>query len=412
MTIAPPRSDTVDLVEFRALFEEARQRRRQRRRMAGATIAIVVALVAGLCMLVASGSERGRGPNTSPLGPHRLGTFAHPTGVVLVFADGLSLDLDHRTVAVRAIAGQRAGDQRWDIVRAGDSVVVGWGQVWASAIAGGAPRMLGPVVTFVPAAEAGTVWLVNYPGGRIGEGTPTLSEVTTTGRVIQSELGPPPLSGVPIVGIPGGLAFETSTGVAFWNAKQRAFTRRIGTSAGFIANAARGDVSWCEGLCTSLHVTAVVGSDKEFPSPQSGRVFEPDSVRLSPDGRYVAAITTSEGIGTANQLGSLNVIDTRTGDVDVVRDGVSVWSTMTWTADSSTVFFASQNSSGMTLGRFRVGTRNADTAEIPIRNAEQFVIVNRSAAKTFLSGVAHEAASACSPMKTISKPSSGCAFGY
>ena len=221
MTIAPPRSDTVDLVEFRALFEEARQRRRQRRRMAGATIAIVVALVAGLCMLVASGSERGRGPNTSPLGPHRLGTFAHPTGVVLVFADGLSLDLDHRTVAVRAIAGQRAGDQRWDIVRAGDSVVVGWGQVWASAIAGGAPRMLGPVVTFVPAAEAGTVWLVNYPGGRIGEGTPTLSEVTTTGRVIQSELGPPPLSGVPIVGIPGGLAFETSTGVAFWNAKQQ-----------------------------------------------------------------------------------------------------------------------------------------------------------------------------------------------
>ena len=188
-----------------------------------------------------------------------------------------------------------------------------------------------------------------------GQGTPTLSEVTTTGRVIQSELGPPPLSGVPIVGIPGGLAFETSTGVAFWNAKRRAFIRRIGTRAGFIANAARGDVAWCEGLCTSLHVTAVVGSDKQIPSSQLGRVFEPDSVRLSPDGRYVAAITTSEGLGTANQLGSLNVIDTRTGHVDVVRDGVSVWSTMTWTADSSTVFFASDNSAGMTVGRFRVG---------------------------------------------------------
>jgi sugar lactone lactonase YvrE len=313
---------------------------------------------------------------------------------------------------VRTIAGQRAGDQRWDIVRAGDSVVVGWGQVWANAIAGGAPRLLGPVVTFVPAAEARAVWLVNYPGARIGEGTPTLSEVTTTGRVIQSELGPPALSGVPIVGIPGGLAFESRTGIAFWNAEQRAFVRYLGSRAGFIGNAAHGQVAWCEGLCTSLHVTAVVGSDKEFPSPQSRQAFEPDSVRLSPDGRYVAAITTREGLGTANQLGSLNVIDTRTGHVDVVRDRVSVWSTMTWTADSRTVFFASDNSSGMTVGKFRVGTRNADTAEIPIRNAEQFVIVNRSAAKVILSRVAHEPASACSPMVASSDSSPGCAFGY
>jgi hypothetical protein len=411
MTIAAPRSDLEDSVEFRALFEEARQRRRRRRRMAGAAVALVVALIAGLCVLVASGSAR-RGPTTSLLGPHRVGTFAHPTGVVLVFADGLSLDLDRRTALVRTIAGQRAGDQRWDIVRAGDSVVVGWGQVWANAIAGGAPRLLGPVVTFVPAAEARAVWLVNYPGARIGEGTPTLSEVTTTGRVIQSELGPPALSGVPIVGIPGGLAFESRTGIAFWNAEQRAFVRYLGSRAGFIGNAAHGQVAWCEGLCTSLHVTAVVGSDKEFPSPQSRQAFEPDSVRLSPDGRYVAAITTREGLGTANQLGSLNVIDTRTGHVDVVRDRVSVWSTMTWTADSRTVFFASDNSSGMTVGKFRVGTRNADTAEIPIRNAEQFVIVNRSAAKVILSRVAHEPASACSPMVASSDSSPGCAFGY
>ena len=222
--------------------------------------------------------------------------------------------------------------------------------------------MLGPVVTFVPAAEEGAVWLVNYPGGRIGQGTPTLSEVTTTGRVIQSELGPPPLSGVPIVGIPGGLAFETSTGIAFWNAKRRAFIRQIGSRAGFIGNAARLG-AWpgakaCARPCTSLRWSDL--TNRSHPH-NLGQVFEPDSIRLSPDGRYVAAITTREGLGTAKQLGSLNVIDTRTGHVDVVRDRVSVWSTMTWTADSSTVFFASDNSAGMTVGRFRVGTRNAGT---------------------------------------------------
>lgn len=412
MTVAPPLSDLEDITTaLHALFEEARQRRRRRRRMAGAAIALVVALIAGLCVLVASGSES-RGSTTSAIGLHRAGTLGNPTGVVLVFADGLSLDLDHRTAVVRAIAGQRAGDQRWDIVRAGDSIVVGWGQVWANALAGGTPRLLRQVVTFVPAAEAGAVWLVNYPGGRIGEGTPTLSEVTTAGRVIQSELGPPPLSGVPIVGVPGGLALESSTGIAIWNARQRAFVRKIGSRAGFIGNEAHGQVAWCEGLCTFLHVTAVVGSDKVFPSPHSGQVFEPDSVRLSPDGRYVAAITTREGLGTTSQLGSLNVIDTKTGQVDVLRESVSVWSTMTWEADSRTLFFASDNSSGMTVGRFRVGARNADTAEIPIRNAEQFVIVNRSEAKAILSGVVQKPARDCSPMGTSSLATSGCAFVY
>jgi sugar lactone lactonase YvrE len=410
MTIAPPRPELSDL-KIRALFEEARRRRQRRRMMAGATIAATLGLVVGLLVSVSPPTRGDRGFALSPQ-PNRVGTFAHPTGVVLVFADGLTLDLDHRLAVARAIPGQRAGDQRWDIIRSGDSFVVGWGEVWASPIDGGPPRLLGPVVTYIPAAEPGAVWLVDYPGGRIGEGTPTLREVTVTGSVLRTELGPPPSSGVPIVGIPGGLAFQSSTGIALWNVDRGAFTRRLGNEAGFIGNASAGYIAWCEGICTSLHLTVVNGADHTVPSPQPSKVLQPDSIRLSPDGRYVAVITTREGLGTADQRGTLDVIDTRTGRVDVVRRQLSAWSTLAWRPDSRTVFFASDNSSGMTVGEFQVGTGHQESADVPTQNAEPFVIVKRSEATALLSGAVQGPMSACPASAIGSDPPRACAYSY
>ena len=411
MTITRVRPDPIPELEVQALFEEARRRRRRRRVAAAFAVAVTMALVAGLLTILAQPSRTGRG-NAVPLRPTRIGTFAHPTGVVLVFADGLTLDLDHRTVIARAMPGQRAGDQRWDIIRSGNALVVGWGDVWANAIAGGPPRLLGPVVTYVPAAEPGAVWLVDYPGGRIGQGTPTLREETVTGSVLRTEIGPPPSSGVPIVGIAGGLAFQTSTGIALWDADRHTFTRHLGTRPGFIGNAANGRLAWCEGICTSLHVTDVAGADHTFASPQLGRVIEPETVRLSPDGRYVALITTRMGLGTANQRGTMDVVDTRTGQVDLVRRGVSVWSTMTWTSDSSRLFYASDTSSDMTVGEFQVRSQRAESSRVPTQNAEPFVVVDRSEAKALLSGAAHGPADACPAIPISSNPARACAYSY
>jgi hypothetical protein len=413
MTSTPVRPHLTLELEVQALFEEARRRRRRRRVAAGFAVAVTLALVAGFLMILAQPSRTGRGIAV-PLRQTRVGTFTNPTGVVLVFADGLILDLDHRTVIARAMPGQRAGDQRWDILRSGNALVVGWGEVWANAIVGGPPRLLGPVVTFVPAAEPGAVWLVDYPGGRIGEGTPTLREVTVTGSVLRTELGPPPSSGVPIVGITGGLAFQTSTGIALWDADRHTFTRRLGSGPGFIGNAADGRLAWCEGICTSLHVTDVTGADHTFVSPQLGRVIEPETVRLSPDGRYVALITTRMGLGTANQRGTLDVVDTRTGQ-DVVQRGLSVWSTMTWTSDGSRLFYASyasDASSDMTVGEFQVRTQHAESARVPTQNAEPFVVVDRSEAKALLIGASHGPANACPAIPISSSPSRACAYSY
>ena len=403
MTIAPPRPE-VSALEIRALFEEARRRRRRRRVVVGMTVVATFALVAGLVVGLSSGSPTGRGRSSAA---HRspVGTFSHPTGVALVFADGLTLDLDQRTAITR------------------NSLVVGWGDVWASPISGGRGRLLGPVVTSVPAAEAGAVWLVNYPGGRIGEGPPIFSEVTTTGSVLRSEVGPPPSTGLPIVGIPGGLAFDTSTGIALWSFYLRAFTRQLaGTGPGYIGDSAAGLVAWCDNLCLSVHVTATAsGDDRTFPLPQPGWTVAQESVRLSPDGRYVAVMATRGIVGT-NPLGDLDMIDIQTGRADVIQTNLSAYTQLSWASNSKELFFvsndfassnfASNDRRGMTVGQVEARAGSAQTGFIPTRDSEQFVIVNRSQVGALLGKAVDGATSGCPAFGITPEWNQACAYHY
>ncbi|HVC71352.1 MAG TPA: hypothetical protein VNC61_13940 [Acidimicrobiales bacterium] len=421
---APAPPSTADAgPATQALIKEAR--RRHRRRLAAISVGLLVlALVAGLGVGVLS-RHAGRTPSPRAGTPSQTGVFSRPTDDVLLFADGLGLDLDHRVAGRQPIAGQHSGDQRWDIVRAGNAVVVGWGEVWATAIASGTARRLGPVVTFVPAAEPKAVWLIDYPGGRIGEGTPTLREVTTTGRTLHLQLGPPPSEGVPAVGIPGGLAFETDSGVALWNVAAHRFTRRLGTGPGYVGDAAGDTLAWCQSDCTTLQLTDLStrqGRDRAFSSSRIGGYFESSSLRLSPDGRYAAVLVTRSGLGTAGQMATLELLDHRTGRTSVVRRGVSAWSTMAWSTDGRTLFFASDTGlgygrtrsaetaptgTGMTLGQFQPLTGRTATAHVPMTNAEQFVVLERSQAGSFLSSI-HRTRTCSSIAITPGVPSPPC----
>ncbi len=388
--VAPPPSSLLEApsagtpLAAEALIEEARRRQRRRRVRVGLVLGLALVLLGSL--LVVTGRGRTHAGTGSVSGRSRpAGVFAHPTGVVLIFGNGLSLDLDHRRAARRPLYGQRAGDQPWDIVPSGNSLVVGWGQVWATPLAGGRPRSLGPVVFFVPAAERGAVWLIDYPGGRIGLGTPTIREVSVTGTLLRRAVGPPPSAGVPVVGVPGGIAFDTRHGLALWDASTRTFRRRLGHAAAFVGDAAGGRVAWCEGLCTSLHVTDVTGPDRVFASPQPRWVVEPESLRVSPDGRYVAVLTTRPGIESSGQLGTLDVVDVRTGHVDVVRRGLSAWSELAWADRGDELYFVADAARGMKLGEFGARTGRSALATVPIEhNAEQFVVLDRAEATTFL----------------------------
>ncbi|HEY7948661.1 MAG TPA: hypothetical protein VID75_13365 [Acidimicrobiales bacterium] len=413
----------------RALIEEARRRHRRRLTAIGITV-LVLLLLTGLLVGVLRhqpGGPAGAGSPTQARPHAQAGLFPRPTGDVLVFADGLGLDIDQRSAARQAIPGQRAGDQRWDIVDAGNAIVVGWGDVWATAIANGSSRLLGPVVTFVPSAEANAVWLVDYPGGRIGEGTPTLREVSTTGTTIRTELGPAPSAGLPTVGIPGGLAFATPSGIALWNASSHRFTRTLGHQSGDIADEAANALAWCDGNCDVLHVTNVAnfadaangarGSDRIFSSPQAGQYFTSEALRISPDGRYLAVITTRPGLGAADQKGALDVLDLRTGRFTVVRRSLSAWSTLAWSPDSTTLFFASDNGlgqseghpgTGMVLGQFLPRSGRTETVRLSVTNAEPFVVLPRSQAGAFLARIHRPGPGCVSEAITPGVPSPPC----
>jgi hypothetical protein len=123
-------------------------------------------------------------------------------------------------------------------------------------------------------------------------------------------------------------------------------------------------------------------------------------------------MATRGPVGTAHPLGSLDLIDTRTGRVDIIEKRISEWTSMTWTSNSQELFFASNALTDMTVGEFTVRDGLAETARIPARDMwEQFVVVNRSAVRALLGRGVHGPASAC-PVFGVASGTQACAYTY
>ena len=98
--------------------------------------------------------------------------FATPTNTVLLLVNGVghvtAVDLDHRIAGRRAIQGDRAGDQPYWLTLADNNLIVGWGDIYAAPLRGGASRHLATASEYVPAAEPGQIWVLvdtpNPPG--------------------------------------------------------------------------------------------------------------------------------------------------------------------------------------------------------------------------------------------------------
>lgn len=83
--------------------------------------------------------------------------FGEATDVVLVFDDGgdgvVAIDPDNRIGSRTVLEGHGGGDPPYRIARSGDSIIVGWGSIYATDIDTGAATLLGEATIFVPAAE-------------------------------------------------------------------------------------------------------------------------------------------------------------------------------------------------------------------------------------------------------------------
>jgi len=356
----------------------ARRRRSAQGLAAGAAVVIVV-LISLIAAATTSGGHNTQVETRPPVGLAPAATvFGSATGDAVVFDDGgngvATVDLDTRTVAVQAIVGQQAGDQPWRLTTSGSDLIVGWGNVYAAPLGGGPSRLLGAATVSLPAAEANDVWLATWAGGAIGQGTLSVSEVTTTGRVIVPPTVPGLGSDVPLVGIPHGLAFQSTQGLMLWDAATNAVTETLGSGEPEAGLPDGAQLAWCETDCTVLHVSnLVLDGEMEVSPPAGTTAFQAQTARFSPDGRYLAVVAVGP------RASSFVVVDTVTGTSRIVADAVAARALVGWAPGGDRLFFASQPTSdpGVTLGSFTVANGKTQTAQIPVQlegNAAMVVV--------------------------------------
>lgn len=368
-------------------------RARLRRRRVVAAVAAGVVLIALLPTLRgvvdrSTGIDFADAP-TAPPAPAGTAGFSAGSDLVVLFDDGydgvLAMDLDAGVATRRVLEGQRAGDQPWRLTREGDALVVGWDQIHAVSITTGESTLLGEATISIPAAEPDRVWLVMYPGRRIGESTPTHRLIDLSGTVLVETQGLDPETSTPAIGIPGGLAYEGPDGVVLWDAATGT-ARELGTQQGWVADSAGALLVWCEGDCATLHLTDLEGEDREVPAPAGFAVFEPRAARLSPDGSRVAAIVGTGGPVGDVEDGALVVLDVLTGNV--LSDGtqVSRSARLGWSPDGSELFFSSATAYGTTrLGRYLVDENRVESTTVPASgSAHDLVVLERREAGAFL----------------------------
>lgn len=291
------------------------------------------------------------------------GVFPTATGTVLVFDDGdagvVAVDVDHRRVARVPLEGQTTGDQPFRLHRTGDRFVVGWGEVFSAPLDGGRSMLVGASTIFVPALEDGTVWLVDYPGGRIGNGIPTLRHVDVTGAVLAESPGLQDDDALPIREVYGGMAYETPDGVVVWDPATEQITYRF--DAGTVIGDVEGSlVAWCAGApgpCGNVHVTNLATGADVQASPTDPRfAVNITGVRFSPDGTALAVQTAFE----------ILLVDTTTGERRVaVTDGLPDAGYLAWADDGRRLFFTSYSYG---TGQIDLGVYDLDTGETTRRH--------------------------------------------
>ena len=344
--------------------------------------------------------------------------FGETVGVALIFHDGidgvLAIDPDARVGSRSVIKGQRAGDAPYALTRVDDHFVVGWGDVYAVDIASRESILLGHATIYLPAVEPGLVWLINYPGERIGQGTPEAWQVNMAGDLI-TEPAPIEDSGFPVFGVPGGLALETHDGGAVvWDAASGTVSKGLGTGTAWVSDAADAMLAWCLDDCLELHITNVEnGEDVVVASPSDsgnessqGRPFTPRAARFSPDGKLLAALTGN----------SLVLIDTITAQPEVVAQIPSHESGyfIAWSPDGQQLFVSSysyQQPSTFVL-RYDLDAEQVDVATLPFGGALSFIVVDAEEATPYLRDEDQEPSSCPPPTGFPSRRGGICGFRF
>jgi len=349
-------------------------RRRRRQRVGGvlATVSVVLATAVGV---MTGGNRSGVDVVDQPQPPTGAqSVFSTSTGVALLLDDGYdgvtAIDLDSGVVGRRVVDGQRAGDQPHRLFRSGDSLIVGWGEVFAAPLNGGPSVSLGEATIAQPAAEPGRVWLATWAGGSVGSGTLTMRLVDLQGHVEHTLVG----EGTAL-GVAGGVMFDGPTGEEFrWYgtgsvAALPGDTRVFDGSPGYVR---------CSGRCDVL----TVGWPGGFPWPVPAGVplgdVAPEDVVMSPDAARLAFVTPGP-------TPRLIVLDIPTNHL-AVDEPVDSSTYPIWSSDSNQLFWVtnSHGEASTVVGRVDVDSGASESVRLPFGGTFRAIAVDRADAASFL----------------------------
>jgi hypothetical protein len=291
-----------------------------------------------------------------------------------------ALDLDNRIAGRRVIDGERAGDQSFRITVTGNHVVVGWGEIYAQPLSGGASTKIDDATIYIPAAESGEVWTIAWEGGRIGQGAATVRRVTVDGAATFSSTSLTVNGDWPRLGVPGGLIVQTPEGIAVWDAATSAVGPTLGPGPAFSIASNGRSVAWCEDTCANVHVAAL---------PHQGSPTAPHAapggqqIALTNDGHRLAFLRPGGGNGF-----DLVVRDLTDGKESTVAAGLSQYGAIGWDTDGGQLFYSapSYQQSTMQLGRYGVVDGSWEQSEIHVGDAiSGLVVLSPSEARSFFS---------------------------
>ena len=277
-----------------------------------------------------------------------------------------------------AIPGAVAGDPPFRLIEVDNWLIVGSGSIFSHSITTRESTHLGSATVYVPAAEQGRVWLVDYVG-RIGANPPVVWQVSPGGEEL-TERVTVNVVGHPMMGIPGGLAIETDEGIALWHHATGAVSDVLGSDPSSRVSdvSPLGQIAWCHRECYELEFTWIeTGESFRVGHPEPGVRFVPGEARFSSDGRFLAAPTRSD----------LVVIDVTTGDVELIELAGREFDYVNW-APSGPDLFASTYSYGersMTIAHVNALSGEAEVVDLPYGGALDFVVVPTEIATSFLS---------------------------
>ncbi len=365
-------------------------RRRRRQRVGGVmtTVAVVVAAAVG----VLSSDDRSAVEVVGQPDAAGQRVFSSPTDVVLLFDDGYdgvtALDLDTGVVGRRVVEGQRAGDPPHRLFRAGDSLVVGWGEVFAAPLDGGRSVSLGEATTAVPAAEPGRVWLATWSEGSPGSGPLTMRLVDLEGRVVETLTG----AGAGPMGVSGGVVFDPPEGAYLVLSDTDDVTGFLGDTR--VLAAGRDRYVTCDGPCDRLTVLQRGTPGYSVPVPPGITLVDTQAARsaLSPDGSRLAAVAGSPAGAR------LVVVDVGTGQL-LVDEPVDNSAYPVWSPDGSQLFWSTYSYQEATtlVVRYAVESGVVESRRLPFGGALRPVALHRSEAAAFLPAQPGTDPEACPP---------------